>query len=197
RLARARCHVAAYLLSLCAVVGAGSYLWPSLRLALAVSETPVVPSERAKIPETVRDPSHIAPTLEPRWDGVQAPPDEAASSATISAASLTPSIRMIKNRISKGQTLVALFAQAGLDTTQAMALYKAVEGIYNLRYLRVGQPYQIEISPAGQVQSFTYDIHTDRQLHVDRQEQTFVGRIVPLPYDCSERVIVGRIEDSI
>ena len=189
-------QVVACFLSLCVMGVAGSYLWPSLRMALAVSETSKAPPERTEATEITTVPNPVAP-LDASLEDNPAPQVEDTSSTLISTASITPPIRTVKRRVQKGQTLVAIFTQAGLESTQAMGLYKAVEGVYNLRYLRVGQPYQIEILPDGQIQSFTYGIHTDRQLHVDRQGQTFVGRIVPLPYDRSERVIAGRIEGSI
>ena len=196
RRARVR-QVAACLLSVCVVVGVGSYLWPFLRMALAVSEPSATPSEQARVSELMMFPKRTGSTIEPPLPMADALLAKAVWPAPVAAALPPSSMRLINDRVTKGQTLVALFAQAGLETTQAVVLYKAVERVYNLRHLRVGQPYQIEVSPDGQVQSFTYDIRPGHQLHVQRQQQQFVGRIVSLPYDRNERVVTGRVENSI
>ena len=99
--------------------------------------------------------------------------------------------------VEKGETALSIFRQAGIDTSQVMALYQAVREVYDLHRLDIGQPYHIHFSPEGQLQAFTYDIDTQKRLEAVRQDQTFTGRIELIPYNRRERVIAGHITDTI
>lgn len=103
----------------------------------------------------------------------------------------------LRGIVETGQTAVAIFRQAGIDTSEVMALYQAVRNVYDLRRLDVGQPYRIHYSPEGQLQAFAYDIDAQKRLEAVRREQTFIGRIELIPYKRRERVIAGRVTDTI
>jgi murein DD-endopeptidase MepM/ murein hydrolase activator NlpD len=119
------------------------------------------------------------------------------TSPTAQAKPPTSTLLTLHGIVEKGQTAVSIFRQADIDTSQVMALYQAVRNVYDLRRLDVGQPYHIRYSPEGQLQAFTYDIDAQKRLQAVRQEQTFTGRIELIPYKRRERIIAGRIADTI
>jgi murein DD-endopeptidase MepM/ murein hydrolase activator NlpD len=90
-----------------------------------------------------------------------------------------------------------LLREAGLSSAEVMALRTAIRDVYDIRQLRAGQPYSIEVAPEGQLFRFTYEIDAQHMLEVERQEQSFVGRLLPIEYEHKERVVNAVIDDSL
>lgn len=88
---------------------------------------------------------------------------------------------VVTGTVQQGQTAVVLFRNASIDSSQALAMWRAVRKVYDIQRLRVGQPYTIHRAPQGQLHRFTYDIDGDRRFVVERQQQSFVGHITSLP----------------
>jgi murein DD-endopeptidase MepM/ murein hydrolase activator NlpD len=78
-----------------------------------------------------------------------------------------------------------------------MTLHEAIREIYDIQHLRVGQPYSIAVTPVGQLLRFTYDIDAQHTLAVERQAQTFVGRLTAIAYEHRERVVQATIQTSL
>jgi murein DD-endopeptidase MepM/ murein hydrolase activator NlpD len=78
-----------------------------------------------------------------------------------------------------------------------MAMRRAIRPIYDLRDLHVGHVYTIATDTDGRLQRFTYDITDQKRLEITRQHTQFVGKLTSIPYEQQERVISGRITDSI
>jgi murein DD-endopeptidase MepM/ murein hydrolase activator NlpD len=78
-----------------------------------------------------------------------------------------------------------------------MSLREAIRDLYDIRHLRAGQPYSVEVAPEGQLLRFTYEIDAQYLLEVERQEQTFVGRLTPIGYEHKERVVSATINASL
>lgn len=60
--------------------------------------------------------------------------------------------------VHKGDTAILILEQAGVDTKQAMALYREVRSVYDLRRINVGQAYHVHMDADGHIQQFTYEI---------------------------------------
>jgi murein DD-endopeptidase MepM/ murein hydrolase activator NlpD len=120
---------------------------------------------------------------------------EPEMASVMSAALTLPA--PIEGVIQKGQTAVGIFRQVGVTTTQVMELQRVIHPVYDLRLLRTGQPYRIQLTSDGALQTFTYEIDSEDRLEVAYQGETFTGRIEPIRYTRRERVISGRIDDSV
>ncbi len=92
---------------------------------------------------------------------------------------------------------MVILEKAGVDTPQAMSLYRTVRKVYNLRRINVGHAYHVQMNASGQVEQFTYEIDHRRRLVVKRSGQGFVGKLKVIPYTRSERLVVGELSDSI
>jgi murein DD-endopeptidase MepM/ murein hydrolase activator NlpD len=99
--------------------------------------------------------------------------------------------------VTKGQTALSIFRQAGVEVAQVIELQQAIRSVYNLNHLRPGQPYRIEPAHDGTLQRFTYEIDAQRRLKVARDTQTFVAQIEPIHYERRERVLSGHIDASL
>ncbi len=82
--------------------------------------------------------------------------------------------------VKKGETASDLFLRAGIGTGQVIMLRQAIRSIYDIRWLQVGHPYRIELTPDGQIRRFTYQIDNRRRLEVERQGRAFRGQVAPV-----------------
>jgi len=108
-----------------------------------------------------------------------------------------PSETTFSDTVRKGDTAILILERAGVDATQAMALYRAVRSVYDLRRIHVGQTYHVDMDADGHIQQFTYEIDHRQQLVVQRQDQDFSGQLKTMPYERNERVVVGELSESI
>jgi murein DD-endopeptidase MepM/ murein hydrolase activator NlpD len=127
----------------------------------------------------------------------KSPTADTLLSSTAQAKTSASALLTLRGIVEKGETVLSIFRQAGIDISQVMALYQAVREVYDLHRLDIGQPYHIHFSPEGQLQTFIYDIDAQKRLEAVRQDQTFTGRIELIPYKPRERVIAGDITDTI
>jgi murein DD-endopeptidase MepM/ murein hydrolase activator NlpD len=128
-------------------------------------------------------------------------PQEPVAAPTAAATPIEPatpaSPAPVEGMIKRGQTAFSIFRQAGVATDQVSELQQAIRSVYNLRHLRVGQPYRIELASDGTLQHFAYEIDAQRRLEVARDAQTFVAQIEPIHYERRERVLSGHIDASL
>ncbi len=108
-----------------------------------------------------------------------------------------PSPPAITGHVKQGQTTLEIFRQAGIKAADVIRLHRALRSVYDIHRLRIGQPYRIQVSADGLLQHFRYDIDAQHCLEVERQAQTFVGRLEPIPYAYRERIVSGIIYSSV
>ncbi len=108
-----------------------------------------------------------------------------------------PSETAFSDTVQKGDTAILILERAGVDATQAMALYQAVRKVYNLRRINVGQPYHVHMDADGHMQQFTYEIDHQKRLVVTRNGQDFDGELKVIPYARNERLVTGELSESI
>ena len=103
----------------------------------------------------------------------------------------------VADTVVRGETSYTLLQRAGVKAAEVMALREAIREVYDVWHLRAGQPYSLEMTPEGQLLRFTYEIDTQHILEVERQDQTFVGRLTPIAYEHKERVVHAIIRASL
>lgn len=99
--------------------------------------------------------------------------------------------------VRRGQTAFLLLQQAGVSPLEVMRLLEAIRPVYNIRRVRVGQPYELTVTPDGQLQRFVYEVDAERRLEVERRDETFVGTLQDIAYTYKPRVIQGTIQGSL
>jgi murein DD-endopeptidase MepM/ murein hydrolase activator NlpD len=117
--------------------------------------------------------------------GQQPPESSVASETTFSDA------------VRKGDTAILILERAGVDATQAMALYRDVRSVYDLRRINVGRTYHVTMDDDGHIQQFTYEIDHRQHFVVNRKGQSFSGQLHAISYARNERLVVGELSESI
>lgn len=156
---------------------------PEVPLALAVDGPISIPVQLAAMPVKVQPAAMQSPVKTPR---VARQPQE-----------LPPPETTFSDTVRKGDTTIRIFERAGVDASQAMALYRAVRKIYNLRRINVGQAYYVRMDADGYIREFTYEIDHRQRLVVVRKGQAFRGQVKVIPYARNERLVTGRLSESI
>lgn len=111
----------------------------------------------------------------------------------------TPSETLFSDTVRKGDTAILILERAGVDVQQAMSLYRNVRKVYDLRRINVGHAYHVRMDTDGRIKQFTYEIDQRQRLVVKRNDQrsVFQGELKVIPYARNERLIVGKLSDSI
>jgi len=124
--------------------------------------------------------------------GTKPVPDVAAAPAVWPEGS-APIVGTVK----RGQTAFALLRQAGVSTAEVRKMQRAIRHVFDLRHLQAGQPYSVTVAANGLLQYFTYEPDAHQRLEVQRQGQTFVGRLEPVAYERKRRLLHGSIRSSL
>jgi murein DD-endopeptidase MepM/ murein hydrolase activator NlpD len=99
--------------------------------------------------------------------------------------------------VRKGDSAILILERAGVDAPQAMALYRDVRNVYDLRHINVGRTYHVHMDQAGHILQFTYEIDHRQWLVVKRNGQGFSGQLNAISYARNERLVVGELSESI
>jgi murein DD-endopeptidase MepM/ murein hydrolase activator NlpD len=75
--------------------------------------------------------------------------------------------RLIAGTVPSGRTLGAMLAAFELHESDRQALVSAIQRVFDVRRLRVGQPFKLDRLVDGRVRSFEYEIDGDRRLRVE------------------------------
>ena len=103
----------------------------------------------------------------------------------------------LQGTVARGQSAFALLRLAGVSTPEVLRLQRAIRSVYDLQYLRIGQPYWVDVTADGLLQRFVYEVDTQHRLEVERHGQTFHGRPIPIASEPQERVVRGIIRGSL
>lgn len=101
------------------------------------------------------------------WSGfwlVGTAADSAGRARRGSDVTLEPDSDLLTGVLPVRTTLARLLGQLGIDAADAAALVSAVGQAIDLRRMRAGQPYAIDLLHDGRVRRFEYDIDADRRL---------------------------------
>jgi murein DD-endopeptidase MepM/ murein hydrolase activator NlpD len=130
--------------------------------------------------------------------------EQGAAIATLAMAearqpheSSTPSGMTFSDTVRQGDTAIMILDRAGVDASQAMALYRGVRHVYDLCRIHVGRAYHVQMDADGHIQQFTYEITHQQWLVVTRNSQGFSGKLDMIPFERRERLVVGELSESI
>lgn len=101
----------------------------------------------------------------------------------------------IVSRVARGSTLGSMLSDHGLAETLVTELVARASEIFDVRKVRVDQPYRIVQSMSGILRRFEYEIDGDRLLEVAASDAgALVARIRPIPKTTRAGVVRGQID---
>ncbi|MBW2701414.1 MAG: M23 family metallopeptidase [Deltaproteobacteria bacterium] len=105
--------------------------------------------------------------------------------------------RLESGTIGRGQTFSTSLNEHDLAMGQVNELVAALQGVMDFRHCRVGEKYELLISPKGQTQRFVYHKTTLVTYQADRHEEKMKGRRVELDAEVQVVDIGVRIDGSL
>ena len=99
--------------------------------------------------------------------------------------------------IEYGESFYDIMKSFGVSDSDVLMISTASRKVYNLRKLRAGRPYRIELDAPGELKRFKYTINNQRVLVLERESDGWTSRIDPIEYQIREHVVRGTIEDSL
>ena len=110
---------------------------------------------------------------------------------------LAPDTTLIPGRVPDGATLGALLSRHQLAAEDVEGMLASIEGIFDARRVRSGQPYRVERTDEGRARLFEYEIDPLSFLRLlpDRQNpHEFTAEVVSYPVTRAEGVVSGAID---
>ncbi len=129
-------------------------------------------------------------------------PDYAAPQRPSAATDvlLPPEVRTISARISRGATLASVLRAHEIAEQDVAALIARAASVFDLRKVRVDQPYLITRAITGALRHFEYEIDGDRILKITRSVEEpaaeFVAEVVPIEKVIRPAVVHAAIDDD-
>jgi murein DD-endopeptidase MepM/ murein hydrolase activator NlpD len=104
---------------------------------------------------------------------------------------------VISARVSAGATLASLLRAQSLAAADVATIISRAASVFDLRKVRVNQPYRLETNPAGAVTKFEYEIDGDRFLRLTRRDDhDLAAEVLPIPKTRSLARVSGHIDRS-
>lgn len=106
-----------------------------------------------------------------------------------------PQRDVFRSTIQSGETISSLLG--GYFTPQEIHdLGKRSKKVFPLTRIIAGQPYQVSTLD-GKFDTFAYEIDSEEQLVIRRQEDKILLERVPINYEVSRQIVRGRVESSL
>jgi murein DD-endopeptidase MepM/ murein hydrolase activator NlpD len=105
--------------------------------------------------------------------------------------------RTVTARVGRGETFAALLRGLAIAEAEAIALVERASAVFDLRKLRVHQPYRLDLSRSDQVKRFEYEIDDDRRLVLTRSAQDgtgFTADVLPIEKTSRPALVSGEID---
>jgi murein DD-endopeptidase MepM/ murein hydrolase activator NlpD len=101
---------------------------------------------------------------------------------------------LIAGTVPSGRTLGAMLAAFELHDADRQALVSAVQRVFDVRRLRVGQPFKLDRLFDGRVRSFEYEIDGDRRVRVEAQPAAgYAATVEAIAKEITIDAVEGRI----
>ena len=103
----------------------------------------------------------------------------------------------ISARIMRGATLASLLRAHQVAEGEVRALVSRASAVFDLRKVRVDQPYRLARAGDGELRRFEYEIDDDRLLKVSRSREDpagFVAEVVPIEKTARQAMVRGAID---
>jgi murein DD-endopeptidase MepM/ murein hydrolase activator NlpD len=120
-------------------------------------------------------------------------PSEAVGARRTADIELPADSRIITGTVPPG-SLGAMLASFELDEADRLSMVTAIQQVFDVRRLRVGQPFALDRLLDGQVRSFEYEIDGDRRLRLEADgAHDFAASIEAIEKDITVEAVEGRI----
>jgi murein DD-endopeptidase MepM/ murein hydrolase activator NlpD len=122
----------------------------------------------------------------------------AVTAVVVEDVLLPPDVRTVSSRVMRGSTLASLLRAHQIAEEEVASLVSRAASVFDLRKVRVDQPYVITRAITGALRQFEYEIDGDRILRVtrDADAEPFVAEVVPIEKVAREATVRGVIDDS-
>jgi murein DD-endopeptidase MepM/ murein hydrolase activator NlpD len=102
---------------------------------------------------------------------------------------------VVQSRVRAGATLASILRAHEVAVSEAAAIVAKAAAVFDLRKVRVNQPYRLETTHSGEVRGFEYEIDNDRFLRVGRSpDDALVARVLPIPKTRRVETVTGQID---
>jgi murein DD-endopeptidase MepM/ murein hydrolase activator NlpD len=111
---------------------------------------------------------------------------------------LAPDSEVIPGRVQAGATLGSLLSRHGLLTDDIEGMLASIEGTFDARRVRAGQPYRLERTDSGRVRLFEYEIDPFGflRLRPAASPHEFTAEVVPYAVTTVASTVAGAIDDE-
>jgi murein DD-endopeptidase MepM/ murein hydrolase activator NlpD len=123
-----------------------------------------------------------------------APPAVAAGRTT--DIFLATEVTRISAQVTPGTTIDSILRAHDVDATEIAELVRGAAGVFDLRKVRTGQPYRLEMLGDRTIRRFEYEIDGDQFLQVARDAGELVATLVPIEKTRAVQVVSGQIDRS-
>jgi murein DD-endopeptidase MepM/ murein hydrolase activator NlpD len=104
---------------------------------------------------------------------------------------------LIAGTVPSGRTLGAILSAFDLHEPDRHALVDAVQRVFDVRRLRVGQPFRLDRLFDGRVRSFEYEIDADRRLLVQADSASgYAAAVEPIAKEITIDAVEGQISKN-
>jgi len=101
-----------------------------------------------------------------------------------------------KGIVKKGDTIINILKNRGLDYSSAFKLFSDVKPVFDLRKLKVGKAYSFFFQKQ-EFKGFKYQIDDNSFLYITNMEKKYKGIIKTIPYVIKRVVVSGKIKSSL
>jgi murein DD-endopeptidase MepM/ murein hydrolase activator NlpD len=102
--------------------------------------------------------------------------------------------RLIAGTVPSGRTLGTMLSAFDLAEPDRQAIVSAIQRVFDVRRLRVGQPFKLDRLFDGRVRSFEYEIDADRRLRVEAHPAAgYAATVEPIAKDITIDAVEGQI----
>lgn len=131
-----------------------------------------------------------------QWAATDAPAPHAGARRLADIALAADSM-LIAGTVPSGRTLGAILAAFDLHEPDRHAVVDAVQRVFDVRRLRVGQPFRLDRLFDGRVRSFEYEIDADRRLLVQADSASgYAAAVEPIAKEITIDAVEGQISKS-
>jgi len=128
-----------------------------------------------------------------QWTPAYAPSD-IARARRLADIALAADSHLIAGTVPSGRTLGTMLSAFELHETDRQAIVSAIQRVFDVRRLRVGQPFKLDRLFDGRVRSFEYEIDGDRRLKVEAHPAAGYAAIVePIAKEVAIEAVEGQI----
>jgi murein DD-endopeptidase MepM/ murein hydrolase activator NlpD len=104
---------------------------------------------------------------------------------------------VVSARVTAGATLASLLRARSIAADDVAAMIGRAASVFDLRKIRVNQPYRVQTDRAGELTRFEYEIDGDRFLRLSRTaDHDIAAEVLPIPKTRNLERVSGHIDHS-